>query len=246
MKSTSSHFSFSTFQFSAFRAKSAAFTLIELLTVIAIIGILAALSFIGYGRVMDRARTTQCLSNLRQLALTHLIYVSENKQQIAMGHVDKGDLQETSWTSKLAPYLNLTEKQLRYGKHLACPATWAAYPTKFPTQWEQNKAGPSIGINPAIALPVETLPQQYFTDIQNPSKVILFADEGSAVNNDYANPWNRNGQDPDVQFIHVQKTKMNVVFLDAHTATLDRAQTKFTRNAVSYPWTERPLSWLTQ
>lgn len=224
--------------------KRSAFTLIELLTVIAIIGILAALSFLGYGRVMDRARTTQCLSNLRQLGLTHLIYVSENRNQIIMGH--ESTLNPVTWENKLAPYLNMTENRLRYGKQLACPATWMEYPSTHPAQFEQNKAGPSVGINPAISLPTATLPVQYFSDIQNPSKVILFADQGPKTGNDYANPWNRNGQDPNVQFVHVQKTKMNVAFLDAHTATLDREQTRFVRNAVSFPWTERPLSWQIQ
>ena len=45
----------------------AAFTLIELLTVIAIIGILAAIIIPTVGKVRDSARSAQCISNMRQV-----------------------------------------------------------------------------------------------------------------------------------------------------------------------------------
>lgn len=56
-----------------------AFTLIELLTVIAIIGILAAIIIPTVGAVRNSARSANCTSNLRQIASAVLISVNDNR-----------------------------------------------------------------------------------------------------------------------------------------------------------------------
>ncbi|MEC7487460.1 MAG: prepilin-type N-terminal cleavage/methylation domain-containing protein, partial [Verrucomicrobiota bacterium] len=53
------------------KSKSSAFTLIELLTVIAIIGILAAILIPAVGAVRQKASQAKSSSNMRQIALAY-------------------------------------------------------------------------------------------------------------------------------------------------------------------------------
>ncbi|CAM2948956.1 type II secretion system protein [Rariglobus hedericola] len=60
------------------RSRSRAFTLIELLTVIAIIGVLAAVIIGSVSKVRDAARRSTCVSNLRQLGAAFPLYAADN------------------------------------------------------------------------------------------------------------------------------------------------------------------------
>lgn len=61
------------------RSRSRAFTLIELLTVIAIIGVLAAIIIGSVSKIRDAARRSTCVSNLRQIGAAFPLYAADNK-----------------------------------------------------------------------------------------------------------------------------------------------------------------------
>ena len=63
----------------ASRRKSAAFTLTELLTIIAIIGILVALLLAAVAKTKARALQIQCASNVRQLGIALQEFVTDNR-----------------------------------------------------------------------------------------------------------------------------------------------------------------------
>ncbi len=58
--------------------KGVAFSLVELLVVIAVIGILAALSLPVLSRAQESGRSTACISNLHQIGLALQMYVDAN------------------------------------------------------------------------------------------------------------------------------------------------------------------------
>ena len=61
--------------------KRRGFTLIELLVVIAIIAILAAILFPVFARAREKARQASCQSNLKQITLAFLMYMSDYDQR---------------------------------------------------------------------------------------------------------------------------------------------------------------------
>jgi prepilin-type N-terminal cleavage/methylation domain-containing protein len=72
------------------------FTLVELLVVIGIIAILIAMLLPALQRAREAANRAACLSNLRTIGQTMLIYAHENKDQIPLGTI-KERYQEAYW-----------------------------------------------------------------------------------------------------------------------------------------------------
>src|SRR5438094_7219952 len=85
------------------RTRKPAFTLIELLVVVAIIAILAAILFPVFAHARDAAKRANCISNLRQIALAHQMYVQDNDDVLPTWY-NRGVTGYVIWPQFLSPY----------------------------------------------------------------------------------------------------------------------------------------------
>ena len=94
-----------------------AFTLIELLIVIAIIGVLVGLILSGLARSKQIALRTQCASNMRQLEMAQVAYAADQEDLI----IAAGDgTEQGSWIGSLVKYGAAPEAR-------KCPADRSPY-----------------------------------------------------------------------------------------------------------------------
>jgi prepilin-type processing-associated H-X9-DG protein/prepilin-type N-terminal cleavage/methylation domain-containing protein len=82
---------------------SAAFTLVELLVVIAVIAILAALLLPAMAKAKQKAWAAACLSNIRQIGLASRMYADDNADALPRS-IHTGQ----SWVNTLQPYTSGT------------------------------------------------------------------------------------------------------------------------------------------
>jgi len=101
-----------------------AFTLVELLTSIAIIAILAGILFPVLQSTLSKARTSKCNNNLRQIGVAVGMYVSEHCGQLPIGFC----LEAPSFTNNWGPLISV------YLGYYALPRNWDEY-------WERMTSG---------------------------------------------------------------------------------------------------------
>jgi len=98
-----------------------AFTLIEILVVISIIALLAAILFPVFARARENARRASCQSNLKQIVLAVRQYTQDYDERFPLE--DSTTVPQTYWVNSVMPYLKSWQV-------FHCPSYQFSYPTE--------------------------------------------------------------------------------------------------------------------
>jgi prepilin-type processing-associated H-X9-DG protein/prepilin-type N-terminal cleavage/methylation domain-containing protein len=200
--------------------KFSGFTLVELLVVIVIIAILAALILPIGKRMMESSNASKCVSNLRQLYMAANRWSADNDGWMLPTFPSGRNLDNrinSAWATALFPYLtpgvNLWQAS-DVGKRpkgcFACPSSDFLVPPL-------NSSAPSdYGKNAVVNNPNAYPPLRKLGGMENMSKVIFLADgQGRDLSPFRTNGW----------IFNRHNGKANVLFYDGHVEALDSSDT---------------------
>jgi prepilin-type N-terminal cleavage/methylation domain-containing protein/prepilin-type processing-associated H-X9-DG protein len=193
------------------------FTLIELLVVIAIIALLAALLLPALSRAKESARSSQCLSQMRQIGLAVRLYADGNNDEFPRSQHSAFAHGQLPWGRAIAPELG--QKDQSWTNLLSglyhCPS-------------DPRKGAWSYGQNVYFELDPENddytgSPQTWrrVGSVPNPAATILHAENASggsgSIGADHimAHFWTSLQDATDVEW-HRHRTRSNYSFVDGH------------------------------
>jgi prepilin-type processing-associated H-X9-DG protein len=204
------------------RCAVAAFTLVELLVVIGIIGLLVALLLPALARARANAEATECQSNLRQLFLAQTYYADLHKGRwasaAAPAHGNEG------WQENLKRFLAPKSEDPR--KILTCPSARDQDPLQRTT----------YGVNSCLIMPnwLARRDRKF-----NNSEIILMGEKSASaddwlVTEDkyYLTPLGEDGRawflavrhSSNSAYRHQKAMRMNMLMADGHVRAMTREQ----------------------
>ncbi len=192
-----------------YRYPLSAFTLVELLVVIAIIALLAALAIPAIGGAIKRSNAAKCMANLKQIGVAYRNYAQDNNRLIPSTASGGGP----SWGQALIQNIQSSPAGWSSNTLLKCPSD------SRPINSYYRSYGQNIILSPNTT--AESA--RNFSSIPEQSKTFLVMEvvQSPAAHPSWGgnyNPTNRHG------------TNCNVLFVDGHVEALTAATIK---NAIS-------------
>jgi prepilin-type N-terminal cleavage/methylation domain-containing protein len=185
------------------------FTLVELLVVIAVIGVLASLALAVLPGMLENGRRVQCQSRLANLGRAVLLYAQDNEMTLprtaaGANPTDPFATAAATYTADILPYLNLTKEQAQADRNLfRCPSR-----PNLPTSGTFER--PQYAFNGVFPAP-QGLARVRLHAIEKPSRTVLMA-EGAVAHPFSNHPFRGMKVVPDA--------KCWIFFVDGHTAYL--------------------------
>jgi len=201
------------------------FTLLELLVVVAIIAILAAILSPAFAQAKSSAKATECLSNSRQVGLAWQMYAGDNDERACLSYYYLDNYtREVAWDFDL---------NWKGQKPVVKPGLLAVYakdgrlhrcPDFRGEAWGRPQTGMAYNVSFIGGDAMASRPEAQLGAIGDPAGTVLFADAG------YGSPvcghnYLRAPSDPffgigKVHFRHFKAA--NVVFADGHSKRSSR------------------------
>jgi prepilin-type N-terminal cleavage/methylation domain-containing protein/prepilin-type processing-associated H-X9-DG protein len=230
--------------------RRSAFTLVELLAVVAIIGILAALSYAGIRQALVTGRASKCLGQLRQIGIASQQFAAENRGATPGQNWMYPYLESAAATrGTLASYLNTPARWTDYAESvMTCPELQVQFPSKELGRRTYTLNGLCVSRDettgdPLAALTSSNQPRTLrLSDSTFPARQVFFFDGLPNVQNQSSGEWAylARGFSSDVvsygRFVH--EGMANVVFLDGHCEKLSRNEF-LSHSATNVFWTGR-------
>jgi prepilin-type N-terminal cleavage/methylation domain-containing protein len=205
-----------------------AFTLVELLVVITIIAILAALLFPALGSAKNKAKRTVCANNLRQINLGLRMYSDEHSDAAppSLQTSNSFPIDFAGYKKLMQSYVGLNGESSARDKLFACPADTFYYDftqsnlnyvaeslhdqatNDYSSYWFNSGAETIFGTNsPGLA-------GRKLSSIKNPAKTVLVAEMPAFF------PWSWHDPKPPAKngWVFFKDAKNMVSFVDGHVS----------------------------